>query len=208
LGLPEPARAARAGAALILEGQPPRAFFVDAVLGEQELVVKPLGPAARAEAVAGAALLANGETALVLDLQAGRGLPRGAGPDREAEPERPGKVLVVEDSITSRTLIKSLLETAGYAVSIAVDGASGWDALQAEDFDAVVSDVEMPRMDGFELLARIRADERLRALPVALVTSLDSEGERARGLALGANAYMAKGEFDARRLLEIMRGAP
>ncbi len=199
----------KAGVVLILgvEGSA-RAVFVESIHGEQEIVVKPLGPPfGKLDKIVGAVTLITGETALVLNLGGFRAWTPGeratAVPEEESA-SGPRKVLVVEDSITSRTLIKSLLETAGYSVSIAVDGVAALAALDKETFDIIVSDVEMPRMGGFELLARIRADEKWCTLPVVLVTSLDSEGERARGMAFGANAYMAKGEFDADRLLEFL----
>jgi two-component system chemotaxis sensor kinase CheA len=113
--------------------------------------------------------------------------------------------LVVEDSITSRTLLKGILETAGYQVKTAVDGVDAFTILREEQFDLVVSDVEMPRMNGLELTSRIRADHRLAQLPVALVTALESRQERERGIDVGANAYINKSSFDQSNLLEVVR---
>ena len=100
---------------------------------------------------------------------------------------------------------KNLLEAAGYRVRVAVDGVDAWTLLGSETFDLVVSDVDMPRMDGFELTARIRADRKLADLPVVLVTALESREDKERGIEVGANAYIIKSSFDQSNLLEIMR---
>jgi two-component system, chemotaxis family, sensor kinase CheA len=120
------------------------------------------------------------------------------------EAARP-KVLVVEDSITARTLLKSIIEAAGYPVTTAVDGVDALTALRTRDFGLVVSDVDMPRMDGFELTARIRDDQRLAELPVILVTALESREDRERGIDVGADAYIVKSSFDQSNLLEAIR---
>jgi two-component system chemotaxis sensor kinase CheA len=111
----------------------------------------------------------------------------------------------VEDSITSRTLLKNILEVSGYDVQTAVDGADALATLKSGAFDLVVSDVDMPRMNGFELTARVRADKRLGELPVILVTALDSREDRERGIDVGANAYIVKSSFDKGNLLEAVR---
>ena len=112
---------------------------------------------------------------------------------------------MVEDSITSRVLLKNILESAGYRVSTAVDGVDGYTTLKTGAFDLVVSDVEMPRMDGFGLTAQIRADKQFTGLPVVLVTALESREHRERGIDAGANAYIVKGSFDQSNLLEIIQ---
>ena len=113
-------------------------------------------------------------------------------------------ILVVEDSITSRALLKNILESAGYRVTTAVDGIDGYTALKTAMFDLVVSDVEMPRMDGFDLTARIRSDKHLSQLPVVLVTALESREHREHGIDVGANAYIVKSSFDQSNLLEVV----
>jgi two-component system chemotaxis sensor kinase CheA len=115
------------------------------------------------------------------------------------------KVLVVEDSITSRTLLKNILESAGYGVATAVDGVDAFAQLKSGQFDVVVSDVDMPRMNGFELTARIRSDQALVDLPVVLVTALGSKEDRERGIDAGANAYIVKSSFDQSNLLEVVK---
>jgi two-component system chemotaxis sensor kinase CheA len=125
-----------------------------------------------------------------------------AGKDAKAEKR---KLLVVEDSITSRMLLKNILESAGYQVKTAVDGVDAFTILREEHFELVVSDVEMPRMNGFDLTGRIRSDKRLAELPVILVTALESREERERGIDAGANAYIVKSNFEQSNLLDTVR---
>jgi two-component system chemotaxis sensor kinase CheA len=102
-------------------------------------------------------------------------------------------------------LLKNILETAGYRVETAFDGIDGLTKLRSGEFDLVVSDVEMPRMDGFGLTTQLRADKKLNQLPVILVTALDSREDRERGVDAGANAYIVKSSFDQSSLLEVVR---
>ncbi|MGB2869491.1 MAG: response regulator, partial [Bacteroidota bacterium] len=112
---------------------------------------------------------------------------------------------VTDDSITSRTLIKNILETAGYHVTTAVDGVDAMTKALAGKFDLVVSDVDMPRMNGFELTAKMRKDKTLSGIPVVLVTALESGEDREHGIDVGANAYIVKSSFDQSNLLEIIK---
>ena len=114
-------------------------------------------------------------------------------------------ILVVEDSITSRSLLKNILDSAGYDVKAAVDGVDAFTALRTQTFELVVSDVQMPRMDGFELTARIRADKKLSDLPVVLVTALESREDREHGIDVGANAYIVKSSFEQSNLLSVIQ---
>ena len=123
----------------------------------------------------------------------------------EAAARRKKRILVAEDSITSRTLLKNILETTGYEVRTVVDGLEALTALMEEEFDLLISDVEMPRMNGFDLTARIRAEDKHADLPVMLVTSLESREDREKGVDVGANAYITKGSFDQTTLLETAR---
>jgi two-component system chemotaxis sensor kinase CheA len=116
-----------------------------------------------------------------------------------------GRVIVAEDSITARTLLKNILETGGYQVTTAVDGADAFTQLRSGEFDLVVSDVNMPRLSGLELTTRIRADQKLAELPVVLVTALESSQDRERGIEVGANAYIIKSSFDQSNLLEVIQ---
>jgi two-component system chemotaxis sensor kinase CheA len=184
------------------------AFLVDEILDEREVLVKSLGrQLPRVRNIAGATLLANGKVLPVLNVaDLVQSAIRMAPPKsvRETE-ETPKSILVAEDSITSRTLIKNILESAGYKVKTAVDGAEALSVLASEDFDLLVSDVEMPGMSGIDLTAKIRTDKRLCALPVVLVTALDSRQDRERGAEAGANAYLVKSSFDQSNLLEVVR---
>ena len=121
--------------------------------------------------------------------------------EREVEVKR---ILVTEDSITSRTLIKEILESAGYYVDTAVDGLDGYIKAQAGNYDLFVSDVDMPRMNGFELTAKIRNDKKLSELPVILVTALGSKEDQEHGIDVGANAYIIKSSFEQSNLLETV----
>ncbi|MBI5248891.1 MAG: response regulator, partial [Desulfomonile tiedjei] len=199
--------------ALILRsGETLVAFNVDAILQEQEVLVKGLGKQlSRVRNIAGATVLGSGKLAPILNVQdlvksAMKYSSSGSGPAVKLEELESGtrSVLVVEDSITSRMLLKNILESSGYQVTTSVDGVEAWNLLKREYFDLVVSDVEMPRMDGFELTANIRADEKLGALPVVLVTSLGSREDKERGIDVGANAYIIKGSFDQNNLLETL----
>jgi two-component system chemotaxis sensor kinase CheA len=102
-------------------------------------------------------------------------------------------------------LLKAILESAGYRVKTAVDGIEAFTLLRAEHFDLCVSDVEMPRLNGFDLTARIRADKKLSELPLVLVTALESREDRERGIDVGANAYLVKSSFDQSNLIEAVR---
>ncbi len=102
-------------------------------------------------------------------------------------------------------LLKGILESAGYRVKTAVDGAEAYTFLRTDKFDLVVSDVEMPRLNGFDLTARIRADKKLARLPVVLVTALESREDRERGIDVGADAYIVKSSFDQSNLLDAVR---
>ncbi|HVT04545.1 MAG TPA: response regulator [Thermoanaerobaculia bacterium] len=189
------------------------AFAVDAVRDEQEVLVKPLRkPLSRVRNVAGVTVLGSGRVAAILnvsDLLRSARRTAGAEAQRTSAPKpsavKARSILVAEDSITSRMLLKSILESAGYKVRTAVDGMEAFTLLRAEAFDLIVSDVEMPRLNGFDLTARIRADGKLADLPVVLVTALETREDRERGIDAGANAYIVKGSFDQSNLLEAVR---
>ena len=114
------------------------------------------------------------------------------------------KVLVVDDSITSRSLIKNILETSGYNVTTAVDGVDAFTKALVGEFDLIVSDVDMPRMNGFELTAKVKKNKKLGELPVVLVTALESKDDREHGIDVGADAYIVKSSFDQSNLLEVI----
>ncbi|HUQ08712.1 MAG TPA: response regulator [Steroidobacteraceae bacterium] len=202
--------------ALILgSGNERIAFVVDAVLDEREVLVKRLRkPLEKIRNIAGATVLGSGQVAPILDVADLIKSARRAPLRRAAAANPPAtlsasvtttRVLVAEDSITSRMLLKGILESAGYFVKTAVDGLEAFTLLRSEDFDVLVSDVEMPRLNGFDLTARVRADRQLAELPVVLVTALASREDRERGIEVGANAYLVKGDLDQSNLLEALR---
>jgi two-component system chemotaxis sensor kinase CheA len=186
---------------------------VDDLLGEQEVLVKTLGPQlARVRNVAGASVLGTGQVVPVLNVpdllkSAVKQATAPRAPIAAGQPDAAEKpsILVAEDSITSRALLKNILESAGYRVATAVDGIDAYTALKTGAFDLLVSDVEMPRMDGFDLTARVRADKQFAELPVVLVTALGSREHRERGIDVGANAYIVKSNFDQSNLLEVVQ---
>jgi len=196
-----------------------QALVVDEILGEQEILVKSLGKQlVRVPLIAGATILGSGKVVPIInvkDILESSGLRRSGNriSDLEAndfsvdgsqESASARRLLVVDDSMTSRMLIQNILEAAGYLVTTAVDGLAALTLLQSQDFDLVVSDVEMPRMDGFLLTENIREDECLAEIPVVLVTSLGSREDRERGVAAGADAYIVKSDFDQNNLLEVI----
>lgn len=199
---------------LILESRGKRiGFRVDEILTEQEILIKGMRrPLSRVRNITAATILGSGKVVPVLNVS---DLVKSATTSaiRAAKPAAPlaggeaakKTVLVVEDSITSRMLLKNILETSGYLVKTAVDGIDAISQLKTEKFDAVVSDVDMPRMNGFNLTEKIRGDKKLAELPVVLVTALGSREDRERGIDVGANAYIVKSSFDQSNLLETLR---
>jgi two-component system chemotaxis sensor kinase CheA len=161
--------------------------------------------------VAAATVLASGRIVPILNvtdlLLSARRVSRGVAAKAATAPAAKAArtILVAEDSITSRMLLKGILEAAGYEVKTAVDGMEAFALLRSQRFDLVVSDVDMPRLNGVALAAKIRADARLSALPVILVTTLDTREDRERGMDAGANAYIVKSRFDQSDLLAAVR---
>jgi two-component system chemotaxis sensor kinase CheA len=198
---------------LLLKVRGERFFLlVEELLGDQEITVKNLGrQLLRVRNLLGATVLGDGQLVPILhpgDLyRSALGTTASAlvqepadGPDVRSQ-----RLLIAEDSFTSRGLLKAILEGAGYQVATANDGLEAWNTLKQGPFDLLVSDVEMPRMDGFTLTSRIRADRELTQLPVVLVTALHSAEDRARGLEAGANAYLVKSGFEQDSLLDAIR---
>lgn len=191
-----------------------QAFLVNDIISEQEIVVRSLSKELiRVRNISGATLLADGRVVLILnpnDLvrSVSRGTIRQSSQRVLASTstihDAPRRILVVDDSITTRTLQKNILEAAGYHVITATHGVQALEILSNESVSLVLSDVEMPLMNGFELTERIRQLPSLQHLPVILVTSLDSAEHQERGMRAGADAYIPKGVFDQNRLLETI----
>lgn len=189
------------------------AFSVDEILYEEDVLVKNLpSNLSRVRNIAGATVLGTGNVIPILNSHdlIKSAIKVSATPGRvtlvtERAEEKVKSILVVEDSITARTLLRNILESAGYNVKTAVDGLDAFAMLRSEGFDLVVSDVDMPRLDGLSLTGKIRGDKRLSDLPVVLVTSLESREDREKGIDAGANAYIVKSSFDQSDLLEVIR---
>jgi two-component system chemotaxis sensor kinase CheA len=185
-------------------------LMVDEVVDELEVVLKPQSKLLkRVRNVSGVTILDTGEVCMVLNphdlLKTLHKEFVAAAPVAAAEAAPAKKVLLLaEDSITTRTQEKRILEGAGYEVVTAVDGADAYNKLGTRSFDAVVSDIQMPNMTGLALTAKIRADKKYAELPIILVTSLASEEDQRRGLEAGANAYISKPSFDQRVLLDCL----
>jgi two-component system chemotaxis sensor kinase CheA len=186
-------------------------LFVDTLLDEQEVVVKSHSAILkRVRNVSGATILGTGDVCLVLNpLDLVRSVcQRPVRMLQESSPPKPQQkqvILLVEDSITTRTQEKRILESAGYEVVVAVNGIDALQKLSSRAFDAVVSDIEMPHMDGLTLTEKIRGEPKYSELPVILVTSLASEEDKRRGVEVGANAYIGKPTFDQGVLLDTLR---
>jgi len=188
---------------------------VERFVGERTLVVLPIDARlGKVQDISAGALLDDGTPVLILDvedmlrsveklLSTGRleRIDRGA---RQAGAVARKRILVVDDSLTVRELERKLLLQRGYDVAVAVDGMDGWNALRSEHFDLLVSDIDMPRMDGIELVTLIRRDNRLQSLPVMVVSYKDREEDRRRGLDAGADYYLAKASFHDEALLEAV----
>ena len=200
---------------LLPQGDRAVALLADRLIDETEVVVKALGaPLARVRHVGGAAVLGTGAVVVILNpadlIKAALGdieaSPRARSADAQATHAVASRrhVLVVDDSVMTRTLERTILEAAGYSVMVATDGVQALELLNDHQIDIIVSDVEMPRMDGLALTSAVRQDERWPHLPIVLVTSLDSREQVERGAAAGADAYIVKGRFDQNDLLNTI----
>jgi len=200
---------------ILTDGAERVGFLVDALLDEQEVVLKPHSQAlGRIPNVAGSTILGTGEVCIVLNpyelIRSAANRTDLHARDRQAEAQdaadgRQRVILLAEDSITTRTQEKRILESAGYAVVTAVDGVDALNRLSRRKFDALVSDVEMPNLDGFKLTEAVRRHAKYKDLPVILVTSLSRDEDRRRGMEAGANAYLTKPTFDQKVLLDTLR---
>ncbi|HEY1013155.1 MAG TPA: response regulator, partial [Herpetosiphonaceae bacterium] len=187
--------------------QRPLGLLVNRMIDEREAVVKSLGPIlAQQRLCSGSIILPDGRLVLLLNpatvAERAREVARPAAPP--AAHLQPARLLVAEDSFTTRELLRSILQSAGYQVETAVNGRDALDKVQSNPYDLVVSDVEMPHLTGFELTRRIRGDQRLSNLPVIIITSLARESDRREGLLAGAQAYIVKSQFDQSNLLETI----
>lgn len=188
---------------------------VERLVGERVLVVMPLDPRlGKVQDISSGALLDDGSVVLIVDVEdllrsvekllstgSLERIDRGSSGTRGVARQR---ILVVDDSLTVRELQRKLLGNRGYDVAVAVDGMDGWNALRGEDFDLLITDIDMPRMDGIELVTLVRRDQRLQSLPVMVVSYKDREEDRRRGLDAGADYYLAKASFHDDALLDAV----
>ena len=205
-------------AAIITKSNELMALEIDDIIEEQEILIKDLGPQLKKVTnLTGATILNSGEIVPILNVH---DLFKSAtnlsvvssetGKKSKLDSKKiiiAGKktMLVVEDSITSRILLKNILESAGYITETAVDGVDALTVLRSKKIDLVVSDIEMPRMDGFDLTSQIRVDKKMKDLPVVLVTSRSTQEDKEKGAEVGADAYIIKSEFDQTSLLDTIK---
>lgn len=202
---------------MILSHNPTKlAFVVNAVYGEHEGIVKDLGPQLKyVRNIAGVTLIENSKLVPVINVteliqsaversasKSSKGLNEIS---KKGKADGAKRVLVVEDSITIRSMLRSFLEGAGYIATTAIDGIDGLNKLENDKFDVVVSDIEMPRMNGFELTKKIRSNSALSDTPVILVTALESGDDMKKGMEAGADAYIVKSSFEQSNLLETIK---
>ena len=190
-------------------------LVVDRFLGERELVVQPLdGRLGKIRHISAAALMEDGAPVLIVDvedlvrsieklIEEGT-LSRVAGGSSDASRRKPKRVLAVDDSLTVRELERKLLTSRGYETEVAVDGMDAWNAMHSSPFDLVITDVDMPRMDGIELVKRIKQEPRFNSTAVLIVSYKDREQDRLQGLAAGADYYLTKGSFHDETLIQAV----
>ncbi|MDY3561736.1 hybrid sensor histidine kinase/response regulator [Gemmata sp. JC673] len=198
---------------LLSDGTGTYGLVVDAFRGEQDLVVRPLDPRlGKVPNLSAAAILDDGAPVLIVDVEdlfrsMDQFIQTGSLVRCETRPAGAGRkkrVLVVDDSITVREVERQLLLYKGYDVAVAVDGVDGWNKVRAERCDLLVSDIDMPRMNGLQLVQAVRADDRLRDLPVIIVSYKERDEDRLKGLEVGANAYLTKSSFHDNRFIETV----
>lgn len=188
---------------------------VDRFLGAKDLVVRPLDPRlGKVQDISAAALLEDGSLVLIIDVEdlvrsidkrlANEGLAEVETLEKSVTLKQPLRVLVVDDSITVREVERKLLENRGYQVQVAVNGIDAWNAVRTDPFDLVITDVDMPRMNGIELIGRMKQSPKLKSLPVIVVSYKDREEDYIKGLDVGANYYLTKSSFQDDTLLRAV----
>jgi two-component system sensor histidine kinase and response regulator WspE len=187
---------------------------VDRFLGERELVVQPLDPRlGKVKDISAAALMEDGAPVLIIDVEdmvhsierlIAEGQLAGVQSDKWPAPLSAKRILAVDDSLTVRELERKLLTSRGYITDLAMDGLEAWEAVRSRHYDLVITDVDMPRLDGIELAALIKKDPQLKSIPVLLLSYKDREEDRLRGLEAGADYYLTKGAFQDDSLLEAV----
>ncbi|MDF1654270.1 MAG: hybrid sensor histidine kinase/response regulator [Coxiellaceae bacterium] len=190
------------------------ALVVDAIHGEREIVIKHLSnPLISVRNISGATLTGRGEVIIVLNpldlVDSSLALTNTKLVQKEKELESTdvlevARILVVDDSITTRTLETNILNIQGYEVDASMDGEDAWKNINEHEYDLIITDVEMPHMDGFELTSLIKGDDRYKDIPVIIVTSLESDDDKRKGIEVGADAYIVKNTFETKALLKTV----
>ncbi len=212
LRLPREAETERTEALIVIvrDGEEKLGLIVDEIIGREEMVVKPL-PAhlQNLRMVSGATIGDRNSIINVLHVpelfRKAREISEPGRRAQETREDHAATVLVVDDSINTREIEKSILEAYGYSVVTAEDGEDAWEKTRDTLFDLVITDVEMPRLDGFSFTERLRSDGRYRQVPIIIVTSREKDEDKKRGIMVGANAYIVKGAFDQSNLIETVR---
>jgi len=190
-------------------------LVVDKFLGERDLVVRPLDPRlGKVQDISAAALMGDGSPILILDvsdlvrsidnLLNSSQLSPVSGDTDDTDIQQPKRILVVDDSITVRQMERKLLENQGYDVEVAVNGMDGWNAIRTNPYDLVISDIDMPRMNGIELVSHIKSHDKLKSIPVIIISYKDREQDRIQGLEAGADYYLTKSSFHDDSLLNAV----
>jgi len=213
-----PPRSADNGLSVVVLGDRAARYglVVDRFLGERELVVQPLDPRlGKVKDISAAALMEDGSPVLIVDVDdmvrsiekliSSGTLANVEGAGLESPVRKRKRILAVDDSLTVRELERKLLTSHGYLADVAVDGMDGWNAAHSGNYDLIITDVDMPRMDGIELTALIKKDAHLKSLPVMIVSYKDREEDRMRGLEAGADYYLTKGSFHDETLLQAVQ---
>jgi len=191
------------------------AIVVDEFVGERDLAVHVLDPRlGKIRDISAATLLENGEPALIIDIEdmirsieiliSGERLAKINRQIDTSESTANKRILVVDDSITVREVERKLLESRGYLVDLAVDGMDGWNTVHNEDYDLIISDIDMPRMNGIEFVTMLKGDTKFRQIPVMIVSYKDRKEDRDAGLQAGADYYLTKGSFHDESLIEAV----
>jgi two-component system sensor histidine kinase and response regulator WspE len=190
-------------------------LVVDRFLGEKELVVHPLDPRlGKVRDISAAALMEDGSPVLIVDVDemvhtiekmlASGSLNHLSDQSFQVVPPRQKRILIADDSLTIRELERKLLQSRGYLAEPAVDGMDAWNAVRAGQYDLVITDVDMPRLNGIELASLIKNDQQLKSIPVMIVSYKESESDKLRGMEAGADYYLSKGSFDDQALIQAV----
>jgi len=213
LGLPEKNRVVCPAPYLLITvmGNAKLGLIVDGLLDEEDMVIKPLpGHMKNVRMVTGVTISGKNEIINILHLpaivEASREVREKKAPEGPAGKKQQAlRILVVDDSLTTRDIEKSILESHGYMVDLAGDGLEGLEKAGELLYDVIITDIEMPRMDGFSMTQRLRADQRYKDTPIIIVTSREKEEDKKRGISVGADAYIVKGDFNQSNLLETVQ---